>query len=166
MHNMGTKEVCVSLILGGDFNIPLNPTVDTSSGKTCITYRVLKKLKTLLQSLQLVDSWRFLHPEGRDFTFFPHPTQSLFTHRLPFYYPEWLTSSVRILHRDPINFRPCPHFPESWLDYHCPQVPYLEIKLLFANRPHTTFQNIRNTYRLFQTQWNPRHGPTDDLGST
>lgn len=62
------------LILGGDFNIPLNPTIDASSGKTCITYRILKKLKLLLNSLQLIDSWCFHHPEGRDFTFYfmPH----------------------------------------------------------------------------------------------
>lgn len=47
---------------GGDFNVPLNPLVDTSSGKSCVTYKVLNKIKTLLHSLQLIDSWRFLHP--------------------------------------------------------------------------------------------------------
>lgn len=35
------------LILGGDFNIPLNPLVETLTSKTSITYKV-KKLKTLL----------------------------------------------------------------------------------------------------------------------
>lgn len=56
-------------ILGEDFNIPLKPAVDSSSGKSCITYRALKAIKTLLNSLQLIDTWRFLHPETRDFTF-------------------------------------------------------------------------------------------------
>lgn len=61
------------LILGGDFNIPLDPTVDSSSGKSCITYRALKRLTTMLNSLQLIDTWRFLHPDTRDFTFLSIP---------------------------------------------------------------------------------------------
>lgn len=33
------------LIVGGDFNIPLNPLLDTSSGTSCISYKVLKRIK-------------------------------------------------------------------------------------------------------------------------
>lgn len=33
------------LILGGDLNIPLNPLGDTSSGESCVTYKILKKIK-------------------------------------------------------------------------------------------------------------------------
>lgn len=61
------------LIMGGDINIPLDPTVDSSTRKSCITYRALKKFKQLLNSLQLVDTWRFLHPESTDFTFHSIP---------------------------------------------------------------------------------------------
>lgn len=61
------------LILGGDFNIPLNPLLDTSTGKTSIRYKTLKQIKSLLHSLQLVDSWRFLNPDGRDDTFYSIP---------------------------------------------------------------------------------------------
>lgn len=61
------------LILGGDFNIPLNPLADTSTSKTSIKYKVLKKMKSLLHSLQLIDSWCFLNPDGRDFTFYSIP---------------------------------------------------------------------------------------------
>lgn len=66
------------LIMGGDFNIPLNPTVDPSTGKSCIIYRAYKRLKHLLNTLQLVDTWQFLHPESRDFTFhsIPHDRYS------------------------------------------------------------------------------------------
>lgn len=39
------------LILGGDFNVTLNPGVDSSSGSSCIPYRALKRLKVLLNSL-------------------------------------------------------------------------------------------------------------------
>lgn len=55
------------IILRGYFIIPLNRLVDTSSGKTCISYQVFKKLKTLLLLLE------FLNPEGRDFSFYSSP---------------------------------------------------------------------------------------------
>lgn len=61
------------LILGGEFNIPLDPAVDSSSGKSCITYRALKRIGALLNSLQLIDSWRFHHLVSRDFTFHSTP---------------------------------------------------------------------------------------------
>lgn len=62
------------LILGGDFNVPLNPSEDTSSGKTYLTYRTLKRIKNILHSLSLIDTWHFLHPDDRDYTFcsIPH----------------------------------------------------------------------------------------------
>lgn len=43
------------LILGGDFNIPLNPLTDTSNGTSSIRYKILKQIKMLLHSLQLVE---------------------------------------------------------------------------------------------------------------
>lgn len=61
------------LILEGDFNNPLNPLVDTSSGKTCITYKIPKRVKALLHSVQVFDTWRFLHPNEQDFTFHSIP---------------------------------------------------------------------------------------------
>lgn len=47
--------------------------MDTSNGRSCISYKILKRLKLMLQSLQLVDTCRFSHPEGRDFTHFSVP---------------------------------------------------------------------------------------------
>lgn len=64
-------EGCI--ILGGDFNIPLNPQQDTSSGYTSVAYKILKRIKKLLQSLSLVDTWRSTHPSDRDYTFFSSP---------------------------------------------------------------------------------------------
>lgn len=61
------------LILGGDFNVPLNPSEDTSSGKTYLTYKILKRIKHLLHSLSLIDTLRFLHPDVRDYTFYSIP---------------------------------------------------------------------------------------------
>lgn len=71
-----------TLIMGGDFNVPLNPIVDSSTGKSCITYRALKIIKQCLNTLQLVDAWRFLHPDTRDFTFhsIPHDRYSRIDH--------------------------------------------------------------------------------------
>lgn len=67
-------EVCI--LLGGDFNIPLNPNQDASSDKSYITYRILTSIKTLLKSLTLIDTWRTLHPMGKDYTFYSAPQKN------------------------------------------------------------------------------------------
>lgn len=64
-------EGCI--ILGGDFNIPLSPLQDTSTGYSHVSYKILKRIKVLLQLLALIDSWRSIHPTGKDYTFFSSP---------------------------------------------------------------------------------------------
>ncbi|KAM9330707.1 annexin A1 [Gastrophryne carolinensis] len=58
------------LIMGGDLNCALNPLVDTSDAKTAISFRALKQIKKALQELALVDTWRMMHPTGKDFTYY------------------------------------------------------------------------------------------------
>lgn len=58
------------LIKGGDFNISLNPLLDTSSGTTGISYRVLEIIKCLLHSLFQVDTWRTLYPRDKNCNFY------------------------------------------------------------------------------------------------
>lgn len=61
------------LILGGDFNVPLNPLHDTSTGSSSLPYSALRAIKSQLTELSLHDSWRTLHPNEKDFTFFSTP---------------------------------------------------------------------------------------------
>lgn len=61
------------LILGGDFNVPLNPLQDTSNGSTTLPYSVLRAIKSQLKELSLHDSWRTLHPNEKDFMFYSTP---------------------------------------------------------------------------------------------
>ena len=58
------------LILGGDFNITMDPSLDTSSGKTFLSKKALRCVKKRLRSLHLVDSWRVLHERDRDYSYF------------------------------------------------------------------------------------------------
>lgn len=44
LHTFGQGMI----ILGGDLNIALNPSLDTSGGKPACTYRVLRRIKTAL----------------------------------------------------------------------------------------------------------------------
>lgn len=66
-------------MLGGDFNIPLNPLQDTSTSKSSVAYHTLKCIKTLLHSITLIDSWRTIHPTGKAFTFYSAPHKK-YTH--------------------------------------------------------------------------------------
>lgn len=59
-----------------DLNLALNPLLDCSSGKTALPYRCIRSIKQLLTSFTLHDSWRFLHPNTKDYTFFSHPHDS------------------------------------------------------------------------------------------
>lgn len=44
------------LILGGDFNVPLDPLHDTSTGTTSLTYATLRTIKSQLQTLLIYDT--------------------------------------------------------------------------------------------------------------
>lgn len=59
-----------TLNVGGDFNIALTPSLDTSNGASSLTYRALRAIKIQLSNLLLHDAWRTLHPTVKGFTFF------------------------------------------------------------------------------------------------
>lgn len=55
------------LILSGDFNVPLNPLLDSSSGTSELPYRALKQIKLQLQGLMLHDTWHTLKPQEKPY---------------------------------------------------------------------------------------------------
>ena len=60
------------LILGGDMNMVWDPTLDSSRGSYSISNSKLRKARTIINDLQLVDSWRALHAHERDYSFYSH----------------------------------------------------------------------------------------------
>lgn len=61
------------LILGGDFNTPLAPSVDTSSETSSISTKARKRIAKELHEAQLMDVWRLQHPGERNYTFCSPP---------------------------------------------------------------------------------------------
>lgn len=58
------------LIFGGDLNFAMDPTLDVSRGASHLSYSRLRRLKADLHTLHLVDPWRLLHNQDRDYTFY------------------------------------------------------------------------------------------------
>lgn len=65
-----------ALVVGGDWNLPLDPLMDTSQGKSSVPFATLRKIRRELLSWKLVDGWRILHPTEKDFTFYSVPHRS------------------------------------------------------------------------------------------
>uniref|UniRef100_A0AAR2KFP9 exodeoxyribonuclease III n=1 Tax=Pygocentrus nattereri TaxID=42514 RepID=A0AAR2KFP9_PYGNA len=61
------------LICGGDLNIHLQPKLDSSSGKTNEPKALHKKINTLFKEVGLIDIWRDLFPNRRDYTYYSAP---------------------------------------------------------------------------------------------
>lgn len=61
------------LILGGDFNVPLTPQVDTSSGKSSVSISSHKRINQAIHNAQLIDVWRLQHSGERDYSFYSPP---------------------------------------------------------------------------------------------
>lgn len=61
------------LILGGDFNIPLIPSEDTSSSSSSIQSGHLKRPTDSIIKAQLINVWRLQHSGERDYTFYSPP---------------------------------------------------------------------------------------------
>lgn len=83
-----------TLIVGGGFNVPLTPALDTSNGSSCLPYRALHAIKSQFQTLTFHDTWRMLYPNVKDFTFFspPHTKYSRIDHF--FITQDYLTSLI------------------------------------------------------------------------
>lgn len=66
------------LIVGGDFNVSLVPTIDASSGTSSLRPNVHRNISRDLHNAQLLDIWRLHHSGERDYTFYssPHKTYS------------------------------------------------------------------------------------------
>lgn len=64
------------LTIGGDLNIPLTPTEDTSSGLSSTLRDVRKRISTSLHTAQMIDAWRLFYPGERDYTFYSRPHQT------------------------------------------------------------------------------------------
>lgn len=64
------------LILGGNFNLPLHASLDTSSGSTSVSLSAQRKIAKLLHDYQLVDIWRIQHLTERIYTFFSSSHQT------------------------------------------------------------------------------------------
>lgn len=56
------------IILGGDLNVPLEPLIDASKGKSCTPHKRLAYIRRLMHNSQLIDTWRMMHPGAKDYT--------------------------------------------------------------------------------------------------
>lgn len=59
-----------TLVRGGDLNLTMDPRKDSSTGSSALSQRSRNQIRDLLHSHRLVDIWRILHPQERDYTFF------------------------------------------------------------------------------------------------
>lgn len=71
VFNMLTTEASGVLICGGDWNIHLHPSRDSTSKTKNIKPEALYT-KKLLNEIEMMDVWRELHPTDKGFTFFSH----------------------------------------------------------------------------------------------
>lgn len=58
------------IVIGGDFNLVLDPSLDSSSGRASLPYSMIKRWKRSLHQHQLIDAWRIYEPTTRDYTYF------------------------------------------------------------------------------------------------
>ncbi len=73
-----------TLVCGGDFNIRLNPRLDSSSVKPH-SKGISKKVNALMKEVGIVDIWREMYPTSRDYTHYSPPPCSVLQIRLFFH---------------------------------------------------------------------------------
>ena len=75
-----------SVVLGGDFNVILNPFLDSEGGKPVIKKRTIAKLIQITENLDLCDIWRIRNPKRRRFTFRQHHSTGFIQRRLDYFF--------------------------------------------------------------------------------
>ncbi|CAH2301598.1 Hypothetical predicted protein, partial [Pelobates cultripes] len=103
-----------TIIIGGDFNAPLDPKMDTSKGASTIPGHILRGMRTLLSNHQFTDTWRILHHTDRDFTYYSAPHRSY--SRIDYFFTQ---------HRDLDTLLAAQIAPMTWSD-HAPVIITIE----------------------------------------
>ena len=75
-----------SVVLGGDFNVILNPSLDSEGGKPVIKKRTIAKLIQITENLDLCDIWRIRNPKRKRFTFRQHHSIGLIDRRFDYFF--------------------------------------------------------------------------------
>lgn len=150
-----------TLILGGDFNVPLNPIQDTSSGASTLPYTALREIKSLLKKLLLHDTWRTMNPDVKDYTFYstPHNRYS----RLDYIF---LTQNdlPQIHHTSIEPMTISDHHPIS-LSLRLPRLTNMEARSLFTYRSLYHHGNRIQPTTFFPRKQPRRHLPNKQLGN-
>lgn len=64
------------LIMGGDMNCVLDPTLDRSVSRSATPMKMSQALSTLMTQYGFVDPWRLSHPSAKQYSFFSHAHRS------------------------------------------------------------------------------------------
>ena len=75
-----------SVVLGGDFNVILSPSLDSEVGKPVIKKKTIAKLMQITENLDLCDNWRIGNSKRNRFTFRPHHSTSFIQRRLDYFF--------------------------------------------------------------------------------
>ena len=75
-----------SIVLGGDFNVTFNPSLDSEGGKPVIKKRKIAKLIQISENLDLCDIWRIRNPKRKRFTFRQHHSTGFIQRRLDYFF--------------------------------------------------------------------------------
>ncbi len=68
VHNKLKDYENNNIILGGDFNVCLDPTIDKKGGKIEKPSKCAEIINSISETYNLIDLWRYLNPESRRFT--------------------------------------------------------------------------------------------------
>ena len=85
-----------NVVLGGDFNVILNPSLDSYGGKPVITKKTIVKLLQITENLDLCDAWRIRNPKKKRFTFRQHHSTGFIQRHLDcFFVSNFLQESIK-----------------------------------------------------------------------
>ena len=59
---------CEEVIMGGDLNLVMEVQKDKKGGNATTYRNSLKEVQNIVNSLDLIDVWRSLNPDGKSFT--------------------------------------------------------------------------------------------------
>lgn len=149
-----------AVILGRDMNFVMDPTLDSTRNTSQNSYATLKRFKRNFHAFHLVDVWRILHPNHRDYTFYSHPHDS-YTRIDWFMLPQALLSKVTSASIGSISFSDhAPVFVD--IDFLQPAVNQWTFKLndSLIQMPEVVEEVSRERRQFFSTNVDSKVAPT------